>query len=69
MTERRAHWDDEVHTGLLYEAWGLIANAYLAPLNWHGDDLTDQQREWVAAAEQWRDRWHATIRALDSTDE
>jgi len=38
---------------LLYEAWGVIANAS----GWLEDT------EWRAAAERWRDKWHATLSA------
>ena len=37
--------------GLLYEAWGVIANAQ----GWNEDS------EWRQAAERWRDRWHAYL--------
>lgn len=39
---------------LLYEAWGVIANAD----GWHG--LGDRS-DWRGAAERWRDRWHAHL--------
>lgn len=50
---------DETHEGLLYEAWGLIANANEG--RW--DDATP---EWRAAAERWRDAWHATLRTEET---
>lgn len=33
-------------------AWGIIANA-------SGGDWTRESKDWVGAAERWRDRWHA----------
>jgi hypothetical protein len=39
---------------LLYQAWGVIANA-------HGGAWDQASPEWVAAAERWRDRWHAHL--------
>lgn len=39
---------------LLYEAWGVIANA--SGGNW---DL--ERPEWKEAAERWRDKWHKTL--------
>lgn len=46
--------DSEQHDDLLYEAWGVIANA-------GGGDWTTQTDEWVEAAVRWRDRFHAHI--------
>jgi hypothetical protein len=43
---------DQGVDGLLYEAWGVIANA---PGAW-GDPS-----EWRQAAERWRDRWHGYL--------
>jgi hypothetical protein len=42
---------------LLMEAWGVIAN--VSEGNWGA-----QPPEWVAAAERWRDRWHARLHAV-----
>lgn len=41
--------------GLLYEAWGVIANA----TDWLLD--SDHGAKWQEAAEHWRDRWHAYL--------
>jgi hypothetical protein len=46
---------------LLYDAWCLIANAGFAPLNWHEEGLTKYEKDWVAAAERWRDAWLKTL--------
>lgn len=46
---------------LLYVAWGLIANACGG--NW--DEADRLSPGWKAAAERWRDRWHATLGADD----
>ena len=43
---------------LLMTAWGIIANA-------GGGDWDTQTPEWKAAAERWRDRWHATLPAAN----
>jgi len=42
---------------LLYDAWGLIANACGGDWN-AADDLSPG---WRDAAEKWRDRWHETL--------
>jgi hypothetical protein len=42
--------------GLLEEAWGVIANVGHKLGGWDAQDP-----EWVAAAERWRDRWHARL--------
>lgn len=47
--------DTEQPDDLLYEAWGVIANAS----DWIVD--SEQARQWQAAAIRWRDRWHATL--------
>ena len=47
---------------LLMAAWGIIANA-------GGGDWDTQTPEWKAAAERWRDRWHAVLPALSDTAE
>lgn len=54
-TEERwtAHPDD-----LIESAWGLIANA-------GGGDWTKESDEWRAAAERWRERYHAALDAGD----
>ena len=53
----------ETKDDLLYEAWGVIANAAHAPTNWRingtTDHLTPLEREWVEAAERWRDKCQA----------
>lgn len=46
-----AHPDD-----LIESAWGLIANA-------GGGDWTKESDEWSAAAERWRERYHAALDA------
>ena len=60
LHEARVKDDD-----LLYEAWGVIANAGNAPTNWRingtTDHLTPLEREWVEAAERWRNKWHDTL--------
>jgi hypothetical protein len=40
---------------MLYRAWVVIANAS----DWRQDD--DESLTWRAAAERWRDAWHATL--------
>ena len=63
LHEARVKDDD-----LLYEAWGVIANAGNAPTNWRingtTDHLTPLEREWVEAAERWRDKWHAHLEGV-----
>ena len=54
---------------ILDEAWSVIANAYLAPLNWHDDNLTSQHKIWVKAAENWRDKWHKLMTDKSLTPE
>lgn len=48
---------------MLYDAWCLIANAGVAPLNWRIDGkldhLGEEERDWVVAAERWRDEWQS----------
>lgn len=39
---------------LMYQAWAVIANV-------SEGDWTQQDPRWVAAAERWRDQWHATL--------
>lgn len=46
----------EEHCELLGLAWGVIANAGL-----HHGGWGHEHPEWVEAAEQWRDRWHALL--------
>jgi hypothetical protein len=41
---------------LLYEAWGVIANAGMKT----GRGWDSEHPEWVAAAERWREKWHAS---------
>ncbi len=57
LTDERDHFVDS----LLYDAWCLIANAHLGSLNWYidgkQDHLTLEERQWVKAAEEWRDAW------------
>ena len=48
---------------MIEEAWGLIANAGFAPLNWGGTNLSKEEKEWVEAASVWRDKYHALIRS------
>jgi hypothetical protein len=43
-----------VEEGLLYLAWGVIANA--SEGNWEREP-----QEWQDAAHQWRDDWHAYL--------
>lgn len=47
---------DDQRSDLLYEAWAVIANAGAHQGGWPA-----QHPEWVAAAERWRDAWHATL--------
>jgi len=47
--------DTPAPADLLYEAWGVIANAR----DWLLTD--DQSQEWVDAAERWRDKFHDTL--------
>lgn len=44
-------------TKLLYDAWTVIANAGMKV----GRVWDSEHPEWVAAAERWRDAWHATL--------
>lgn len=46
-----------IDTAVAEEAWGIIANA-------SGGDWTKQSREWVTAAERWRDNYMPAVAAV-----
>ena len=50
--------DSEQPDDLLYDAWCVIANVGHLRGGWSA-----QHAEWIAAAERWRDNWHATLNA------
>ena len=64
MAKNRLDYLQREHTGdtmneqqlrdLLYEAWGVIANA-------SGGNWEEQSQEWQDAAKRWRDSWHETL--------
>lgn len=56
IASARTPAEEHLHE-LLYQAWGVIANAGMK-VGWGWDS---EHPEWVAAAERWRDTWHATL--------